>query len=201
MAAGDPARAIAWTIDVTEQVRSITGRQVDAWGSVLSPETGLVVWSTWVEHLSELEQANDKLIVAAEYLATVADGNALGEGPVADGLAMLVHGEVDPVAAAAAQYVTVATAVAAPGRLSDAISSGIAIAEHATRVSGQNTLFVMNSTGPYGGCAWLTASPDIDTVERGEAALVDDPEWLALIDRVGTAYNPDPAQSMYRRIV
>ncbi len=28
-----------------------------------------------------------------------------------------------------------------------------------------------------------------------------DPEWLKLIDRVGTAYNSDAAQAMYRRIV
>ena len=75
------------------------------------------------------------------------------------------------------------------------------IAEHATRVSGQNTLFMVNSTGPFGGCAWLTGSPDIDTVESGEDALMADPEWLKLIDRVGTAYNDDAAQALYRRIL
>ena len=47
----------------------------------------------------------------------------------------------------------------------------------------------------------VTAAPDIDTVERGEAALMGDPEWLQLIDRVGTAYNDDAAQAMYRRII
>jgi hypothetical protein len=199
MAVGDPAGAIAWAVGVTEQVRTITGRQVDAWGSVLSPDAGVVVWSTWVEHLSELEQASDKLMVAPEYLESVAAGDAFGEGPMVDGLATLVHGEIDP--AANAGYVGVASAVAAPGHLSDAITSGIEIADHATRVSGQNTLFVVNTTGAYGGCAWLTASPDIDTVERGEAALMSDPEWLKLIDRVGTAYNNDAAQAIYRRII
>jgi len=199
MATGDPAGAIAWVVGITEQVRTITGRQVDAWGSVLSPDAGLIVWSTWVEHLSELEQANDKLMAAPEYLESVAAGEAVGGGPVVDGLATLVHGEIDP--AASTTYVAVASAVAAPGHLSDAITSGIEIADHATRVSGQPTVFVVGSTGPYGGCAWLTAAPDIDTVERGEAALMSDPEWLKLIDRVGTSYNNDAAQSMYRRII
>ncbi len=199
MRAGDPGGAIAWTIGVTEQVRTITGRQVDAWGTVMSPDAGLVVWSTWIEHLGELEQASDKLMAAPEYLESVVAGEAFGEGPVVDGLATLVHGDID-LAAGAPTYVTVANAVAAPGRLSDAIAAGIEIADHATRVSGQNTLFVVNSTGAYGGCAWLTGSPDIDTVENGEGALMSDPEWLKLIDRVGTAYNNDAAQAIYRRI-
>ena len=199
MGAGDFAGALAWSVGVTEQVRTITGRQVDAWGSVLSPDAGLVVWSMWAEHLSELEQASDKLMASPEYLESVAAGETFGEGAVVDSLATLVHGEIDPDATAS--YVTVASAVAAPGHLSDAITSGIEIADHATRVSGQTTLFVVNSTGAYGGCAWLTAAPDIDTVERGEAALMGDPEWLQLIDRVGTAYNNDAAQAMYRRII
>jgi hypothetical protein len=200
MGPGDPGGAIGWTIGVTEQVRTITGRQVDAWGSVMSPDAGLVVWSTWIEHLSELEQASDKLMAAPEYLESVKAGNQFSEGPVVDGLAMLVHGEID-LAAGPPSYVTVANAVDAPGHLSDAIAAGIEIADHATRVSGLNTLFVVNSTGPYGGCAWLTGSPDIETVESGESALMTDPEWLKLIDRLGTAYNNDAAQAIYRRII
>ena len=199
MGAGDFAGALTWSVGVTEQVRTITGHQVDAWGSVLSPDAGVVVWSMWAEHLSDLEQSSDKLMASPEYLETVAAGDEFGEGPVVDSLATLVHGDLDP--GASASYVTVASAVAAPGHLSDAITSGIEIADHATRVSGQSTLFVVNSTGAYGGCAWLTAAPDIDTVERGEADLMGDPEWLKLIDRVGTAYNNDAAQAMYRRII
>ncbi len=200
MRAADPAGAMGWTIGVTELVRSITGRPIDAWASVLSPDTGLVVWSMWVEHLSEIEQAADKLAASAEYLDSVKAGDQFGEGPVVDGLAALVHGELD-LAAGPPSYVTVANAVAAPGHLSDAIAGGIEIAQHATRVSGQNTIFMVNSTGPYGGCAWITGSPDIDTVETGEGALMADPEWLKLIDRVGTAYNNDAAQAVYRRIL
>jgi hypothetical protein len=200
MRAADPAGAIGWTVGITEQVRTITGHQVDAWTTVLSPEAGLVVWSIWVEHLNEIEQAADKLMAAPEYLESVKAGDEFGKGPVVDGLAMLVHGELD-LAAGPPNYAGVASAVAAPGHLSDAIAAGIEIAEHATRVSGQNTLFAVNSTGPFGGCAWLTGSPDIDTVEAGEGALMADPEWLKLIDRVGTAFNNDASQVIYRRVI
>src|SRR5258708_39651242 len=93
MGAGDFAGALAWSVGVTEQVRTITGREVDAWGSFLSPDAGLVVWSMWAEHLTELEQASDKLMASPEYLESVATGEAFGEGPVVDSLASLVHGE------------------------------------------------------------------------------------------------------------
>jgi hypothetical protein len=200
MRAADPAGAMAWTIGITEQVRTITGHQVDAWASVLSPDAGLIVWSMWAEHLADVEQAGDKLAASPEFLESLKAGDSVAEGPVVDGLAVLVHGELD-LAAGPPSYVAVANAVAAPGHLSDAITAGIEIADHATRVSGQSTVFVVNSTGPYGGCAWLTGCPDIETVEAGEGALMADPEWLKLIDRVGTSYNNDAAQAVYRRII
>jgi hypothetical protein len=195
----DFAGAMGWVATVTEQVRGITGQPVDAWGTVMSPDAGTIVWSMWAEHLSDVEQAGDKLGASSEYAATVKDGDGFFDGPIVDGLASLVHGAPDPDAEV--NYVSVATAVAAPGHLSDAITGGIEIADHATRVSGQPTLFLVNATGPYGGCAWVTGSPDVGVVETGESALMSDPEWLKLIDRAGIAYTPEAAQTLYRRIV
>jgi hypothetical protein len=196
---GDLAGAMAWSVGITDQVRSITGLGVDAWASVMSPDTGAVVWSIWAEHLSAIEQGADALAGSAEYLENVKSGQQFIDGPVVDGLATLVHGAPD-LTGDPPGYVSVAQAVAAPGRLSEAITAGIEIADHATKQSGQQTMFVVNSTGPYGGCAWLTGNADIDAVEQGEAALMSDPAWLALIDRVGTSYNPDASQGIYRRI-
>jgi hypothetical protein len=199
MGGGDPAGAMGWSASITEQVRSITGFGVDAWASVMSPDAGTVVWSIWVEHLSEIEQGGDKLAASGDYLASVKTGQEFIDGPVVDGLSTLVHGAPD-LSGDPPNYVTAAQAVAAPGRLSDAITSGIEIADHAAKLTGLPTMFVVNSTGAYGGCAWLTGCPDVDAVEHGEAALMGDPEWLKLIDRVGTAYNPDASQAIYRRI-
>jgi hypothetical protein len=197
---GDPGGALAWTVETTELVRNVTGHQVDAWTTVLSPDAGLVVWSMWAEHLVDIEQAGDKLMASSEYLDAVKAGDAVFEGPLVDGLASLVHGDID-LAGEPPNYVAVVTAAAVPGHLGDAISGGIEIADHATRVSGLNTLFTIESTGPYGGCAWITASPDIDTIEAADAALMGDADWLKLIDRAGTAYNADAAQAIYRRII
>ena len=98
-----------------------------------------------------------------------------------DGLASLVHGTPD-LSAGPPDYVGVATAVAAQGRLSDAIGAGIEIADQVTKTTGQNTLFMVNSTGLYGGVAWITPSANISEVDAGETAL-DGRPGVAQADR------------------
>ncbi len=99
------------------------------------------------------------------------------------------------------RYVTAARAVAANGRLGDAIAAGIEIAEASTRITGIPTMFLVESTGPYGGCRWSSGFADIGELERAETALAADEQWVALIDRVGTAYLDGASQTIFRRIV
>ena len=116
------------------------------------------------------------------------------------GEATVVTGAPDPAAPLPA-YVTVARARAAAGHLGDAMAAGIEIAEAASRITGVTTSFMVDSTGPFGGCRWTSGHPDIASVERAESALAADGSWIALIDRVGTAYEPDASQGIYRRLV
>jgi hypothetical protein len=196
---GEPLKAMEWAVEATAKAKEVTGREIDAWTAVMSPQVGTVVWSLWADHLAEIEAAGDALAADAAFMKLVEKGDDYFDGPLEDGLASLVHGAPDPDAPPP-NYVVVATAVAAPGRLGAAITSGIEIADLATRVSGQDTLFVVGSTGPYGQMAWLTGAPDLATVEAGEAALMADPDWIDLLERVGTDYQPNAAQAIYRRI-
>jgi hypothetical protein len=191
--------AMEWVVAATAAVQSTTGRDVNAWTAVMSPEVGTVVWSMWAGSLAEVTVAGDQLAASSDWQKLVEKGDKFFSGPVVDGLASVVHGTPD-LAAGPPEYVGVATAAAAPGRLSDAIGAGIEIADHVTKATGQNTLFTVNSTGVYGGVSWITPSADIGEVDAGEAALMADPEWLKLIDRVGTAFNAGAAQSIFRRI-
>jgi hypothetical protein len=195
----DMGATMEWISTATETVRSTTGREIDAWAAVMSPEFGTVSWAMWAESLAEIMDAGDKLATSSDWQKLIARGDDLFEGPVVDGLASLVHGTPD-LSAGPPDYVGVATAVAAQGRLSDAIGAGIEIADQVTKTTGQNTLFMVNSTGLYGGVAWITPSANISEVDAGETALMADPEWLKLIDRVGTAFGPGAAQAIFRRI-
>ena len=197
---GKFADAIGWVGTATESVRSTTGRELDAWTAILSPELGSVTWSMWAESLAELVEAGDKLAASADWAKVLQSGNDFFVGGVEDGLASVVYGAEGMGADGPPEYVGVATASAAPGRLGDAIGAGIEIAEQVKKSTGQNTLFLINSTGLYGGVAWITPSANIGEVDASEAALAADPEFVKLIDRVGTAYNPGAAQAIFRRI-
>jgi hypothetical protein len=199
----DPGKftgALEATTKMTETARQITGHQIEAWNAVMSPEFGTVVWTMWAEHLADVESAGDKLAADSSFMKMVEKSDDVFDGPMVDTLAMLVHGTPD-LEGAPPNYVAVVTATAANGRLNDAITSGVEIAEASTRLGGQQTLFVVGATGVYGGVAWLTACPDIDTLEASEVAVSGSPDFLSLVDRVGTAYLPNATQTLYRRIM
>jgi hypothetical protein len=94
-------------------------------------------------------------------------------GPFSDRLAQLVSGERDP-SAPLPTYVTSSTAIAANGLLSAALANGGGDRRGATRISGVPTMFLVDTTGPYGGCQWTTGFADIGELERAESALMAD---------------------------
>jgi hypothetical protein len=196
---GSIREAASFVGAVTEKVRQETGLQVHPWMSSMSPDLGTTVWATFVEDLEHLEEANDKLAMSESYMDLVEKGGRLFAGPLSDGLAQVVSGEVDP-SAPLPRYVNTARATAANGHLGAALANGMEIAEAATRITGARTMFLVDATGAYGGVRWTTGFADIAELERAEAALMADESWVALIDRVGTSYQQDARQAVYRRI-
>ena len=91
-----------------------------------------------------------------------------------------------------------ARATGANGQQRAALAGGVEIAEASTRITGVPGMFLVDSTGPYGGYAWTSGFADIDALQQAEAALAADAGWLELIDRVGPAYQQGAAQAIYR---
>lgn len=200
LAPGAIRDGMSFVAEITEKVNQETGLDVHTWAASMSPELGTVVWATFVESLEELEAAEDKLAVSDQYLDLAEKGAKLFAGPLTDGLSAVVSGQPDR-SAPLPSYVTMARATAANGRLADAMAAGIEIAETATRITGISTTFLAAATGQYGGCGWSSGHADIASVQRAEAALMADADWVGLIDRLGTAYGPGSSQSLYRRII
>jgi hypothetical protein len=198
-APGPIREAMTFTAEVTEKVRQETSLDLHAWQATMSPQLGTVTWGAFVDSLEELEVAQDKLAVSDPLMDLIEKGGQLFAGPLTDGLATVVHGERAPDAPLPA-YISSARAIAANGRLGDAIAGGIEIAEAAARITGAPMMFLVDATGPYGGCRWTSGFADIGALERAEAALAADDRWVALIDRVGTAYQEGASQAISRRI-
>lgn len=84
-----------------------------------------------------LEQADDKLATSDSFNDLTDRGAELFVGPLSD-----MVGEVDP-SAPRPNYVIVAQAVAANGKLRAASDGGVEIAEAASRITGHPTIFVV----------------------------------------------------------
>lgn len=197
---GSVGEGLTFVASITEKVHQETGLDIHSWGASMSPELGTVVWASFVESLDQLEAAQDKLAVSDSFIALAESGAKLFTGPLQDGLAQVVVGTYDR-AAPLPSYVTVARAAAANGQLSEALAAGEEIAATATRITGVPTSFLVDATGPFGGCRWNSGYPDIGSLERAEAALMADASWLKLIDRVGACFQDGASQSIYRRII
>ena len=142
---GEFVKALESVGEITEHARKITGQQIDVWGASMSPEVGTVVWTLWAENMAQIEAAGDALVADSGFQKLVEKADDHFDGPYADGLATLVHGDLN-LDDDTAQYVGVATATLATGQLQSGLAAGIEIADHVTKVTGDNTLFLVNST-------------------------------------------------------
>jgi hypothetical protein len=180
---GNVREGMAWAIGITERVNQITGLGVTLWSPIFSPSVGGVGWTAAVEDLATLEAANDKLMVDDGFVAEVNRGaEFLTPDGVEDHLSQLVHGRMDP--SAPARYVAIVSSQIASGGLAKGIEAGIEIARRATEMCGLETLFLMASTGPYGGVTWGTRADSLEALQRGEQAVNGDAGFIQYVDSV-----------------
>ena len=196
----NPARmgaAAGAVVEGATRARDIIGFPVWAWASVMSPDVGTAAWTVRVEHLDELESADDKLMSTSDFTEWVEQNDSLFVGPLEDSVLQLVHGTL---ATEPAAYVQVARGTCANGAIAEAMSFGVEIAEVASRITGLTTIFGTTLTGAYGDVRWVTGVPNLAAVEAGNAALMADDEWRKLVDRAGHAFAPGVTVSLLRRL-
>jgi hypothetical protein len=199
---GDTRESMAWALGITEKVNQITSLDIGLWTTVLSPGVGTLSWSTVVENLTQLEDAEAKLMVDDGYLDLLDQGARFSSGEaINDVVGQIISGELDP--SRKPTHAAVVEAELAPGGFAKGIEAGIEIADRATKLSGLPTVFMIASTGTYGGVAWLTTASSLEALERGEQATNGDPDFIRYIDEVASkVYQPQgTTQTLFRRIV
>jgi hypothetical protein len=195
---GDERAGAAAALEAAGRVKQISGLDIGVWMTAMSPQSGMVGWTAQVEHLSEVETATDKLAADSGYMDWLTSIDSHFVGPLIDGALQVVSGEPsgsDPA------YAMVTTSVCANGAIAAAMAGGAEAAAAVTRITGNAALFCSAVTGNYGGVAWVIGFPDLDAVESSLAALASDPDWLALVDRVGPSFGPNPEATLWRRLV
>jgi hypothetical protein len=198
---GDTRESMAWALGITEKVNQITSLDVGLWTTALSPGVGTLSWSAVVENLTQLEDAEAKLMVDDGYLDLLDQGAKFSSGDAAnDAVGQIISGDLDP--SRNPTHAAVVAATLAPGGFAKGIEAGIEIADRATKLGGLPTAFMIASTGNYGGVAWLTTASSLEELERGEQAVNANPDFIGYIDEVAsTVYQAQgTTQTIFRRI-
>lgn len=198
-----PAHAIeaaAAAIEATAAAQEITGLPMSTWVTWLSPDSGTVVWSATGERLTDLESAFDKLAVDQGFQQLVAAYDRLFVGPVEDSLAKVVYGDPITIPGSIPEYASVVRSTARNGRVREALSAGVQLAQHATEVTHVPMSFLVEVTGAFGGVRWVSGGSSVGEVEHSLAELTDDLGWLELVDSVGPVFGEGTRQDLYRRI-
>lgn len=197
---GNLRDSMAWAVGVTEKVNQITSLDIGLWTTAMSPGNGSLVWSTFVEDLQSLEDANAKLMVDDIFVSELDRGAQFGEGGVDDEVAQLVAGEVDPNRNP--KYVVAVRSELLPGGFGKGVEAGIEIANRATAIGSLPTSFLVSSTGKYGGVAWITAAETLAELQASETKVNTDAGFLAYVDKVApTCFVPGiTTQTIYMRL-
>jgi len=203
MGNGHIRETMSSAVTVTETVNRITGLQVSLYSEVFSPEPDILTWSTFVPDLATIEVAMDKLMADEGYVTDVERLSQYTVGGPQDSLGQIVYGEPD--LSRQVEYASVTNSVLAIGGLQKGTELGIKIAQKVAKVTGVPSLFLLNSTGPYGGVAWVSGYANVQELQEASEKIGGDASFLALIDKGAPgAYTPDSTatvQTIFRRIV
>jgi len=201
LAPGRNRDAMSWAMGITEQVNHVTELEVGLWTTLFSPAVGQLTWTTVVEDLTHLEASMSKLATEERFLAESDRGAAFTTAAgFDDRLGQLVGSDPDPNRRP--QYSAVVTATLANGALARGMGVGVEIAERATAISGCPTTFVVGTTGPYGGVAWITGAESLHELEAAEQAVNTDADLIAFLDReAAEVFQPGAEQSILRRLL
>ena len=186
--AGDPRETRQWVREVTEHVRSKTGRDVSVWSALAGAPIGTTAFTMLVESRAQLAAATQPLTDDDEYHDIVNRGRGLFSGPVEDRLVRYVHvagggGEVQ--IAPVESVVSVVSAEVATGKHVDAFRWGAEMADLQASISGGRVGFCVNIAGKFGGVEWIQTAPDIATQEAWEERVLGDERYGAKLSEIG----------------
>ena len=187
---GPLREAMGWAAEITANVNSHGGSHVSLWNSAYGQPVGRVVWSMWVPSMADVTSMFMTLNADEGYHALLGKGRDYLAAPAEDELRQLVQG-TPPDATPPVGAVTVrTTATVANGQYVEALAWGADMSAHVESVTGQRSLFLMDSFGPFGQVTWFTLSADTAAAEAANNAINADPDYLGRLADVATLFLP-----------
>jgi len=175
---GDVRETTAWAADITGQANELTDLDVSLWGCTFGYPVGTVAWSAIVEGRAQLAAETAKLAADSAYLDSVMKAEDWVDTPAQDIFRSLVHGGPGNEPPAVGAIASITQAVAATGKLPEAIAWAVDMATHASTVTGNSVSVLMNAYGDFGGMAFISTAADMAAADASADALRDDASYM-----------------------
>lgn len=185
---GPPSEALTYLVDMRAHVTEVTGREAALWSVGFGAPLGTFLYAMRVEGLAEFQDLAAKVQLDDAYQAKLAAGQVYVGGPAEDNLLQPLFGEVGDDHPPVGSVASITTATIANGAYEAAIGWGVAMAEHAMKVTGQPTLFGMPQFGAFGAVTWIGVSETAADADAGNNALNADAEYLSRLSAAGELF-------------
>lgn len=193
------AEAAAWAIAVTEKARNVSGLPISLWTGSVGLPTGSYAWSSPVEGMAQMTQANDKMNADADLSALVGQGTDYVAEVMPDRLHQIIHGEIAGPAEVGSFMGSVA-AVAAEGQGQAAGAWAVKIADIWNSVTGISPVVTTTLAGPMFEYTWFVRHATAASIDEANNKIMASAEYTAEVDGAGGLFHPGAAQVYARRI-
>ncbi len=198
---GDTRESMPWASEVTAHVNANTGMDVSLWGSVFGYPAGTLAWSTMVEGRAQLGAEMAKLSTDNAYLDLASKAQEWVTGPAEDIFRSVVHGGPGDEPPAVGAVASITQAVAATGKMPEALAWGVDMAQHASGVTGIAVSLLVNAYGDFGGMAFISTAADMASADAAADAIQGDADYMAKLPASSSLFVDGTAhQSLLQRL-
>lgn len=198
---GDVRETMPWASEITAHANSLTDMDIALWGTVFGYPTGTLAWSTIVEGRAQLGAEMAKITADNTYLDLASKAQAWVTGPAQDIFRSVVHGGPGDTPPGVGAVASVTQAVAATGKMPEAVAWAVDMAQHASSVTGTNVSLLVNAYGDFGGMAFISTVADMGVADASAEALRADGDYTAKIGAsAGLFVDGSAHQSLLQRL-
>ncbi len=188
-------QALDFSIESAAHVSKLIGKNITVSRLAFGQPAGVVQFSYTFEHMSELDESNEKIggdAATAEYGIRSAE---LFDGPPEDNVGRLVVSTfAEPKA-----VMNVVSAVALPGRAPEVMAFGVEMQQVLTSTTGQPAAFVIGMSGAFGGTRIALGADSMAGLEDANERLQADATFAKLMEKAGELFVPGSGHSAILR--
>ena len=181
---------MAWAAEMNAYVSKKSGRPLALWSVGFGQPVGTVVWTVAVDSHADLQGAFAGLAEDDGYYALIEKGAPFVTGPMVDQLREVVHGAPTPGGRPVGSVALLTTATMSADKGADAVAWSVELASYVTSVTGDPTMFLLDSYGTFGQATWIGAAADMAAVDAATAKLQTDPGYLKRLAESGGLFIP-----------